>query len=198
MHTASTESYGVALKISEIAPQLQAWTVPMNNVDSASLVVMASDTGLPEPDWATISKEKLLTANELELARIGEGAFQCGRYEWSVKFFERAKQVQKSRVWESDFPLYAASLMILGKPQEGKDALKEMESEMVSPNSFMRLPPPIAVAIGNLQKAKLKAPVAYRADFDSSIRYAKALLQQICNGSMSRPCQVALSQVQTP
>lgn len=194
MHTSSTQSYGVALKISEIGPQLQAWTIPMTNVGSASRVVVASDTGLPEPDWATISNEKLLTADELELSRIGEGAFQCGRYEWSMKFFERAKQVQKSRVWESDLPLYAASLMILGKPQEGKDALKEMESEMVRPYSFMRLPPPIAVAIQNLEKAKLKAPVAYRADFDSSIRYARALLQQICNGNMSRPCQVALSQ----
>jgi hypothetical protein len=192
MHTASSQGYGIALKMSEVVPQLEAWRVPTNNIVSGYAV----NTDNPEPDWEALSKEKLLTANELELGGIGATAFDCGKFQWSLKFLERAKEIQKSKVWQINYPFYAADLIILGKPQEGQNALQEMVSEMSKQYVFLSHGPPIAQVIGNLEKAKLKVPAQYRAWFDAAIQQSKQKLQDICAGNVSRPCRVALGQSQ--
>jgi hypothetical protein len=180
MHTSSSPTYGIATKITEIINQLAAWQVPTDNVAPFGVVTEGSIIG-PPPDWAGLYKEDF--NDEVALGNDGASAYYRDKYEWSVKFFERAKAIQKNRVWQSKYPLYAADLFILGKSETAKTILEEMHNEMLSQHVYLSHATPIRMVIANLQTVRPKVPTNDRPTVDQALRQANQRLQEV----MSKP-----------
>jgi tetratricopeptide (TPR) repeat protein len=89
--------------------------------------------------------------DEASLALLGEKAFAQKDFECVITFFEQAKRVQSSKVWERDYPyLAAAYLLARGNRQLFEETLKEMISEMRRNNSYLHHGGPIGQALQNL------------------------------------------------
>jgi hypothetical protein len=176
MHTQSFQGYGIAIKLAEILNQLSAWRVPTNNIPLGGIIPSGSSVGGPEPDWQTLYKEKY-GSDELEVSKIGESAFNFGKYDWSRQFLERAREVQRSGVWQSRYPFYAADLFILGQRAEGNAALQEMLNQMNKPHVYLSHDPPKTMVISNLEKVRAKVPDEDKPTIDRTVQAVKRLLQ---------------------
>jgi hypothetical protein len=114
--------------------------------------------------------------DELALSRLGEAAFQQANYEWTVKFLERAKRVQKSKAWMSMYP-YLAAAYLLGQNDETKfvATLDDMLKAMQVPNAYLSHSIPISFAIANLNKIRAVVPATDVKIIDTAIQHANQI-----------------------
>ncbi|MGA9463954.1 MAG: carboxypeptidase-like regulatory domain-containing protein, partial [Terracidiphilus sp.] len=120
--------------------------------------------------------------DENALATLSEKAFSRQSYDCTILDLEQAQKVQSSGVWERDYPLLAASYLLVRKDRNlFQDTLQGMLGEMRRQGSFLHHGPPMGMAMRNLSDVRFYLDPDAQKYLDGVLAQATSIRQSLPN-----------------
>lgn len=98
-----------------------------------------------------------LQTDELGLSRAATAYFQAGNYDAAIRFFRKARDIQSSGVWQSEYPYFAASYLLKGDSVMFRQTMVEMMERVDAASGYLSFKPPLSFLISSLRKVRAKA-----------------------------------------
>lgn len=126
---------------------------------SRSETTNAQPTAPSSPDKAEDDLFMSISTHELKLSTAARSYFYQGNYRAAVRFYTQARQVEKSQVWQSDYPLLAGPYFFLNDEADYQETLNEMMSKVTYGRvGYLHHEIPLGFLLHNLGTLRSKLP----------------------------------------
>lgn len=131
----------------------------------------------PPANWDVVYRAT--RTDELTLANSASDAFNQGNYPVTIKFLTQANAVSSSGVWKSKYPKLAAAYFLTGQPEQGRQVLATMESDIRhdidSGAGYLGWQTTLGFVIQDLGEARARVDPQAQGEFDKAIDAVTAL-----------------------